>query len=337
MYWFHTALMLEKKQLHRLTCNHEEINFYFKQIDEDVHIITLVDATKRYYYEANALSDLKNELERKFLLRGAKSVNVLFVIYTKNISFYKSLINTDLKTWLVDIESMRLVIYENQPDDFLGLKKDIEASLKTNNYPKKHNYPIVTIILAIANIAVFLFMYVFSKRADYYMNIGCNDWTAIFMSHEFYRLFTCMFIHTGADHLVNNMISLAIVGNETENRLGHILFSIVYLVSGLLSSLASAFFHMYESTTTGLLFVSIGASGAIFGIYGAYIVITLLANRASGRPISVYRIVLITFLLISSGFTGENVDNMAHLAGLIVGIIISFIYCKCDKSILKYH
>ena len=336
MYWHQTAIMLENKQFQRLTCNHEEINFYFKNENDNVHIITLVDTTKRYYYEANSLITLKDELERKFLLRGAKNVEVLFVIYARNLPFYKNLLDCGLNMWIVDIESQRLLIYENQPDDFIGLKVEIEESLKVKQPAKRIQYPFITIGLVIANIAVFMFMYIFSMNPNYYTELGANDWTAVFLSHEVYRLFTCMFIHSGSDHLINNMLTLAIVGSETENKMGHIHFSILYLVSGLLSSLASALYHMYEASQTGVLVISIGASGAIFGIYGAYLLMTLLRNKKLGIPISVYRIALITLLLLSNCFAGENIDNVAHLAGLIIGIIISFIYCKCDKSILKY-
>ncbi len=338
MYWHQTAIMLENKQFQRLTCNHEEINFYCKndKDDDSVHIITLVDTTKRYYYEAGSLLTLKDELERKFLLRGAKNVEILFIIYTKNLPYYKGLLDCGLKMWLVDIENQRLLIYENQPDDFINLKSDIEESLKVKQPAKRVQYPFISIGLIIANVAVYIFMYILSGNPYYYTELGANNWSAVFFSHEVYRLFTCMFIHSGADHLINNMITLAIVGNETEHKLGHIHFSILYLVSGLLSSLASALYHMYESSQTGVLVISVGASGAIFGIYGAYLLITLLRNKSLGIPISIYRIALITLLIFSSCFTGENIDNVAHLSGLIIGIIISFIYCKCDKSILKY-
>ncbi len=336
MYWHQTALMLENKQFQRLTCNHEEINFYCKTEDENAYIITLVDTTKRYYYEAGSLITLKDELERKFLLRGSKNVEVIFILYVNNLTFYKNALDSGLNMWLVDVESRRLLVYENQPDDFIGLKGDIEESLKLKQPAKRIQYPFVTIGLVLANIAVFIFMYIISTDPIYYTELGANNWTQIFLSHEVYRLFTCMFIHSGSDHLINNMLSLAIIGNETEKKLGHIHFSVLYLVSGLLSSLASALYHMYEASQTGVLVISIGASGAVFGVYGAYLFITLLRNKKLGMPISIYRVALITLLLLSNCFSEENIDNVAHLAGLIIGIIISFIYCKCDKSILKY-
>lgn len=336
MQWLNTAIILERKQFQRLTCNHAEINFYYKNEDDNVHIITLVDATKRYYYELSALTDLRDELERKFLLRGAKNVYNLFIIYTGNIPFYKQALSSDLKIWLVDINTNRLQIYENQPDDFLGLKIDIENSLKAETPKKKLQYPFMTLGLLALNVIVFLFMYVFSLDPNKYIELGANCWANVFLDNEYYRLFTCMFIHSGSSHLINNMFSLAIVGNETEQKLGHRHFIVLYMVSGLLSSLASAYYNMNMSEYTNTLVFSIGASGAIFGIYGAYMVITLLSNKMHRHSIPVSRIILVTFLLLFSGFTGENVDNVAHLSGLIVGIIISFIYCKCDKSILKY-
>lgn len=337
MQWYQTAIMLEKKQFNRLTCNHAEINFYFKTIDETTYILTLVDTTKRYYYKTNSLKDLKNELERKFLLRGSKNVEIIFIIYTTNLSFYKNELDDELNIWLVDMPAKKLMIFENQPDDFLNLKKDIEDSLLIMDNQKKKFYPFITISLGIVNIAVFLLMYVFSGNPNYYIETFSNNWIEVFLSKDYYRLFTCMFLHSDANHLLNNMFTLGVVGNETEQRLGHRHFFVLYIISGLLSSLASAFYYMNVAKVSNEFVISLGASGAIFGIYGAYLVITLLSSKANGNPISFSRIALITLLLLFSGFTGENIDNMAHLAGLIVGIIISFIYCKCDKSILKYY
>ena len=296
----------------------------------------MVDTTKRYYYEAAALTSLKNELERKFLLRGTKKVEILFIIYTKNIPFYKNMLSEDLNIWIVDLDYNRLLIYENQPEDFLDLKSEIEASLKEDLPKKKAFYPFTTAGLIAINAFVFFMMYLFGTNSELFMELGANCWSDVFIGNEYYRLLTCMFIHSGTDHFINNMISLALIGHETEKRFGHVQYFVLYMISGLSSSLASALYYMSVSNATNSLVYSVGASGAIFGIYGAYIVLTLFSNKKLGRPISVSRVVIVTFLLLYSGFTGENIDNMAHLSGLIVGIIISFIYCKCDKSILKY-
>ncbi len=336
MHWYQTAIMLEKKHFERLTCNHQEINFYFKRIEDTVHIITLIDATKRYYYEETALTNLRDELERKFLLRGAKNVENIFIIYTGNVPFYKKFLESGINMWLVDMDTHRLHIYENQPDDFLQLKSEIEESLKEPLVKQKTNYPYITIGLIAVNIAVFLFMYIFTMKSDYYTALGANCWTNVFLSNEYYRLLTCMFIHGGSDHLVNNMLSLGVMGNETETKLGHLRFFILYMLSGLISSLASALYNQSIAANSNTIVYSVGASGAIFGVYGAYVMITLLKNRYSGNSIPVKRVILVTFLMLFSGFTSENIDNMAHLSGLLAGIIISFIYCKCDKSILKY-
>lgn len=337
MQWYQTAIMLEKKQFNRLTCNHAEINFYCKTVDETTHIITLVDATKRYYYKGDSLKDLYNELERKFLLRGSKNVEILFVIYTNNLPFYKQELLSEMNIWLVDTTSKRLMIYENQPSNFLGLKAEIEQSLTIPEEKKRKRYPFVTIGLIVINIFVFLYMYIFSGDSSKLIDAGANSWIDVFLSKEVYRLLTCTFMHSDISHLLNNMLTLAVVGNETEKHYGHRHYFIIYLISGVLSSLASSYYHMQLAKATNDYVISIGASGAIFGIYGAFLVLTLLSGKASGRSISISRVAIVTFMLLYSGFTGENVDNMAHLAGLVVGIIISFIYCKCDKSILKYY
>lgn len=335
MHWYQTALMLERGQFQRLTCNHQEINFYFKQIEGKVYIFTLVDATKRYYYEDLALISLKDELERKFLLRGAKDVETLFIIYTPNLEFYKKLMDSGLKVWIANIATNSLMIYENQPDDFLDMRKQIEEVLFAKPEAKKLPRPIITIGLVAINVLIYLMMYIFTSDSEKYVSMFGNCWADVFIEKEYFRLFTAMFLHSDANHLVNNMLSLAVIGNETEQKTGHLHFSVIYIVSGILASLCSALYYMHTSNSASVLIVSIGASGAIFGLYGAYIVISLMSNHKNGRRLSVPRIVIVTLLLLSNGLTGENIDNMAHLAGLIVGIILSFIYCKCDKNILK--
>ncbi len=336
MNWYNTAIMLENMQFERLTCNHQEINFYFKTVDDTVHIFTLVDGTKRYYYEKTALLSLKNELERKFLLRGFRNIEILFIVYAKNPAFYKQALDSDMNLWLVDVNTKQLMIFENQPEDFMGLRGEIENCLTIHADKPRFSQPFITIIMVAINIFVYVFMYIFSRHTDYYLTLGANCWTNVFLLKEYYRLLTCVFIHSGSTHLVNNMLSLSVLGNEAERRMGHIRFICLYLACGLISSLISAAYYMSIAAQSDYIVRSVGASGAIFGLYGAYIVITLLSRSNSGRPISVPRIVLVTLMLLFSGFTGENIDNVAHLSGLLVGIIISFIYCKCDKSILKY-
>lgn len=336
MLWYNIAVMLEKMNFGKMTCNHDEINFFFKDADNKINIIALVDATKRYYYESSAFSSLSFELERKFLLRGAKEVNTLFIVFTNNPAFYRDSLK-ELDFWLVDSNTNRLMIYEDQPDDFLDLKKDIELSLTTNHSVKiKKNYPFVTFTLLAINLIVFLFVNIVNAvRQDIFISYGANNWNSVFNDFEYYRLITSMFLHSDLSHLINNMMTLGVIGIQLENKLGHIKFFTIYMLSGIIAGLASALYYMNTSYDGGSLVYSIGASGAIFGIFGAFIVLLLMLKSVNGTEISIERVLIVTFLMLYSGFTNENIDNIAHLAGIISGSIITFIYCKCCKSILK--
>lgn len=338
MLWYTTAEMLESRHFGRLTCNHEEINFFYKNIEDKVSILALVDTTRRYYYEKNAFLDLQNELERKFLLRGAKEVSVLFIVFTNNVPYYRQAFDDNLQFWIVDTTLNRLMIFENQPEDFLGLKNDIEKTITA--IPKKtlksKRFPVITATLVLINIIVFLFTdFFYSPLSNQIFDAGANRWTNVFYDHQYYRLFTCMFLHAGINHLLNNMLTLSVLGYQIENKLGRLRFLALYIICGVLSSLASALYYMNYSYNSNTIVSSVGASGAIFGVFGAFIVIALIQRSVNGTYISIPKIILVTALLLYSGFMTENVDNTAHLAGIIIGSIITLIYCKCDKSILK--
>lgn len=96
---------------------------------------------------------------------------------------------------------------------------------------------------------------------------------------EYYRMFTCMFLHFGFSHLMNNMIMLFLLGNVLEEELGWWKYVILYLASGLGGNILSAWNDLH----TGVYAVSAGASGAIFGIIGALIFLVLKNHGRLGN------------------------------------------------------
>ena len=131
-------------------------------------------------------------------------------------------------------------------------------------------------------------------------------------SDQYYRLFTAMFLHLSVLHIASNMFTLLIVGPAVEVMLGKIRFLALYLIAGLGGSVASYLFSPGNS-------VGAGASGAIFGVMGAYVV---LAHRRR-QPLGVV-VVLIAFNLVI-GFTG-GIDWRDHLGGLVVGVLLALLY-----------
>ena len=140
-----------------------------------------------------------------------------------------------------------------------------------------------------------------------------------------WRLFSSMFIHFGAIHLLLNMVALAQVGGYVERMYGSRHFLVIYFLSGLSGSVLS----LLMNPTV----VSAGASGAVFGVYGAFI--AFATRKSLGVPASIAKSLLgstIPFVAYNLfyGFTakGSGVDNWAHIGGLLGGLFTGFVMAR---------
>jgi membrane associated rhomboid family serine protease len=127
-------------------------------------------------------------------------------------------------------------------------------------------------------------------------------------TNEWYRLFTVALTHAGLLHLGFNMYSLLVLGNPLEEAFGKNKLFIVFFVSLLTGSLASTYFASVYS-------YSVGASGAIFGLFGA---LAIVGKRIGADIRSIVVIIGINFVI---GFAMGGVDWRAHLGGLIGGVV----------------
>lgn len=133
---------------------------------------------------------------------------------------------------------------------------------------------------------------------------------------QWWRLLTSVFLHGGLLHLIFNALVLANIGIFLEPLLGRVSFAIVYLVTGLLASLTSLVFNY------GV--VSVGASGAIFGMYGFFLaLLTTKLFRPEFRTTFLKNTLGFVALNIAIGFFGP-IDNAAHLGGLVSGFILGY-------------
>ncbi|MEI7540692.1 MAG: rhomboid family intramembrane serine protease, partial [Actinomycetes bacterium] len=127
-------------------------------------------------------------------------------------------------------------------------------------------------------------------------------------TNEWYRLFTVALVHAGLMHLGFNMYALMVLGNPLEAAFGKNKVLIIFFFSLLTGSLTSAFFAPLNGA-------SVGASGAIFGLFGA---LAIVGKRIGADTRSIYVIIGINFAI---GFVLGGVDWKAHLGGLIGGLI----------------
>ena len=127
-------------------------------------------------------------------------------------------------------------------------------------------------------------------------------------TNEWYRLFTVALVHAGLMHLGFNMYALMVLGNPLEAAFGKNKMLIIFFFSLLTGSLTSAYFASSSS-------YSVGASGAIFGLFGA---LAIVGKRIGADTRSIYVIIGINFAI---GFLLGGIDWKAHLGGLIGGLI----------------
>ena len=115
-------------------------------------------------------------------------------------------------------------------------------------------------------------------------------------------------------HLVANIYGLLFVGIFLEPRIGKVKFAVIYIITGILASISSLWWH--DST------VSVGASGAIFGLYGLFLalLLTKVYTKEFSKALLLGTLIFIGFNLIM-GLTG-GIDNAAHIGGLVSGFVI---------------
>lgn len=196
-------------------------------------------------------------------------------------------------------------------------------------YPKSHNFTICNTMILLINIMVFLVLEKDGSTMDteYMLHHGAMFWPFVMDYKEYYRLFTYMFLHFGFRHLANNMIILAFIGDNLERATGKIRYLIIYLGSGVIAGAASMGYNMLQKNNV----VAVGASGAIFGVVGSMLYIVIV-NRGRLEDISTGQLFLFAILSIYSGFSNQEIDNVAHIAGFISGMLIAaLIYRKPKK------
>ena len=178
--------------------------------------------------------------------------------------------------------------------------------------------PVNTIIIVI-DVVVFAVLTFLGDTTDvqFMHHHGANFWPSVIEEHEYYRLLTCTFIHFGISHLFNNMLVLAYIGDNLERALGKVKYLVLYLAAGIGSSAVSAVWSMFKDEYS----VSGGASGAIFGVVGALLVI-VIKNRGQLEDLSSRQLMFFAGFSIYHGVTSAGIDNMAHISGFLIGALL---------------
>ena len=193
---------------------------------------------------------------------------------------------------------------------FLNVTKDInESTTKKNRLYEKifsKKLPIITYVLMAINILIFLLNTAgIIGNGLFYMS------GEYFKQGQFWRVITYAFFHGDIIHLLCNMYSLYIIGPQVESKFGKVRFILIYLISAISGGLLSAGITNY---------VSVGASGAIFGVLGALLYFGMRFRLYLKESIK-SQILPVIIINIGIGFMISGIDNACHIGGLIGGFL----------------
>jgi membrane associated rhomboid family serine protease len=172
--------------------------------------------------------------------------------------------------------------------------------------------PVVTALIAV-NVIIFL---ITSSRPD--VEVRYAQIPARIASGEYYRLITAAFLHANFFHILFNMVALLILGPPIETAIGRVRFLALYLLAALGGSVCSYLFSPVNVA-------GVGASGAIFGLFGAYFAIARARRAETGGIVA-----LIAINLVFS-FIDSAIDWRAHVGGLITGFTIGAMLALAER------
>lgn len=269
--------------------------------------------------------------------------------------------------WIVDLGTLRLMLYENHFGDRLSdelqvYRNRIEELLEEEYLSRQEHHsseselrpfmeeasvqepaqrinrvlsPVNTCIILL-NVLVFIITYLvpFFGGSDKTLAAGALSWYDVIREGEYYRILTSMFLHADISHLFNNMLVLFFVGYHLEHAMGRLKYLIIYMGGGILAGIASIGYNMLEeyNRLTEHTTVSVGASGAIFGVVGAMLLIVIV-NRGRLQGIRTRQMVTFVVLSLYGGITNARIDQAAHVGGFLAGVMLAaLIYRKPTKN-----
>lgn len=268
-------------------------------IFSDIDNIDKIDGSACSYGD---FKDIRNEYIIKVIFTNGKLNKFENDIRGKNI--------------LIDESTKKVVYCDNMVSNLGTLLQEFIGDMESTN---KHNNYWVTWSIILLNLIMYVISSVLSGN-PFTMDINVLNLLGaknneLIMSGQYYRFITCMFLHGSIIHIASNMYSLYCVGYMVEKIYGRVKYIFIYFLSGVISSYVSFWFS--DAT-------SVGASGAIFGVLGAVLVFSFRFKNKIGKELFA-NIIAVIVLNIFIGISMTNIDNFAHIGGLISGIIISAI------------
>ncbi len=297
--------------------NDEQMNFDLVKLNNVMHQVK----RKTISFTMNALNILL-DVNDNIKAVDTKNINSIVI---KNLNDIKE---PDLIKPFPDIKN-KLMLDMNGLDLIVNVTNDINHKTEEDNrlYEKtfRSKKIVFTNALIFINVLIFMITFVLSKTnlSTYDLIKYGASFSPLVKSGEVWRLITAAFLHAGIIHLLVNMYSLYIIGTQVETYIGKYKFLGIYLVSAISGTLMSCIFNPNV--------VSVGASGAIFGLLGSLLYFGYHYRLYLG---SVLRNQIIPIIIINLvlGFMVPSVDNAAHIGGLLGGYLATMALGVNGKS-----
>ena len=197
-----------------------------------------------------------------------------------------------------------------------------------------NRYKLTYTIIAL-NIVVYIFSAFFSQSLvdmdlETLLDMGALYGPYTVQEGQWWRLGTAMFLHGGMTHLLMNMFSLYLIGRGAEMYFDTKSYINIYFFSGLIGGIVSLYVHPAS--------VGVGASGAIFGVFGALAGFFLAHKEHMEAHTKAFMkdFSIIIGINLVIGFSIESVDVSAHIGGLVIGLIGGFLLSKNPKFLTLY-
>lgn len=300
--------------------NKEQLDFDYFKIDSVVKQIK----KKTLSFNVNTLNillDVNEDLE----LEGTKNITPVAISNDSNIT------NEGILDAFPDIND-KLLKDTKGIDLIINVTKDINEKTERENKMYERTFKpkkiVITPIIIVACLIMFVITGLLSGSFFQITNgavikLGAN-YKPLIQQGELWRLITYMFLHGSILHVLVNMYSLYIIGTQVENFLGKWKYLVIYLVSGICGGLLSLVVNSSD-------IISVGASGAIFGLTGALLYFGYHYRTYLGDALK-RSIIPVIIVNLAIGFMMNGIDNFCHIGGLAGGLLITMALGVDGKS-----
>lgn len=335
-----------------VSTNLQNYRIYLRK--ETGHITALLAYELRYgeTLDPQTCAGLRDGAIRLLKEKNLEEIHGLFVLMTADAQTGMAITQGDRNAWIIDTTTRTLYIAPDRVEDFYGFKGKLNEFLKDpgraqatiaqvqtnlNRSVQERQrvqtkqatvaFPWVTLIIIVANLVVGGACLIYGDAVTGMLDL---DPVAVLKGGQWYRLFTYMYVHGGVTHYVNNMIMLYMAGQILEPSIGRGRFVLLYHLLGVIAGAGSLAYKVYTASPVP----SVGASGAIMGVLGILLYVSIRNLRSIGRG-RYYRIFMLSMCALDSvyqGFFVRGVDNAAHVAGLVAGVIAGLIIEKTLRA-----